>query len=98
MLHPTGLEETLSVGRIMDDAHVRAAGGAAGLGAGEYSDLLRLQAQMREKLQLMLSYKRFTAMDPATRLHTVHKASSLVRTTQIEIARNEMFALLQQFS
>lgn len=63
---------------------------------GAYSDLLYLHGKVREKVQLILAYRQFTAMDPATRLQTIHRASTLVRSAQIEIARNEMFSLLQQ--
>lgn len=94
-MHPTGLEETLSVARVLDDPHIWAAEGD-GDGQGEYFALLRLQARMRDKLHLMLAYQRFTTMDPETRLHTIHSAAGLVRSAQIEIQRNDMVSLLQQ--
>ena len=101
-MHRTGLVEHLSTQRVFDDVQILAAEEESSdsvnrCGGSECSELLQLRLELKAKLKLMLSYKRFTTMDPSTRLQTLQQSANLMRTTQLEIMRNEMFALTQQF-
>ena len=59
------------------------------------SDSSRRDALFR-KIGLLLSYKRYTELDPSTRLQKLTECNNLLRASQIEMVRNEMAATVQR--
>lgn len=104
VIHPTGLQETLSVSRVLSEFSVRTDEEVTKIAhtpsatSGPYYEWVAMQSKVRDKLKLMLSYKRFTEMDPETRVETIHRSAGLSRIARIEVMRNDMFISLQQFS
>ena len=101
VLHPSGREETVSITKIMEQATRpgKFSGGVKAIMSHSSwkQEFVPISSQnLVDKLRLLLSYKKFTEMNPCTRQAKITACDMLLRKAEIEILRNEMAEIINR--